>query len=488
MVDGAAAPSGHDSAARRTKIIATLGPSSNSPEMVRALIAAGVDVFRVNFSHAGHDDFARSLTMVREAAVRGGRSVAVLADLQGPKLRIGELENHQPVVLVDGADFEITTNSIVGSSRSVSTIYAPLPSDVKAGDRILLDDGALELRVQSTGATSVKTTVVHGGKLGEHKGMNLPGVAVSSPALTDKDRGDLAFAVGLGVDFVAISFVRKPEDVAVAKQAVRAAGADTPVIAKIEKPEAIERLEDILHESDAVMVARGDLGVEMPPEQVPTLQKHIIKRAGAHMIPVITATQMLESMIRAPRPTRAEASDVANAIIDGTDAIMLSGETAAGDYPVESVETMVRIAREAETSFPPRRERRMHKAESDSHAISRAACNIAESMDVRAIAAFTRTGFSARIVSKDKPPVPIYAFVPDETIARRLCLDSAVAPCIIDFGRSTEDLMETVETELLRRGVARQGEAVVVVGGTPLGMRGRTNLLKIIRAGEIASL
>jgi pyruvate kinase len=469
---------------RRTKVIATLGPACDSENAISALIDAGVDVFRVNFSHAAHADFDRWLKIVRRCEQQSGRWVAMLADLQGPKLRIGQLQGHQPVMLREGAAFAITTKPVSGSAQLVSTAYNALPHDVSRGDRILLDDGALELRVESTDEATVNAVVVHGGTLSEHKGINLPGVRVSSPALTDKDRDDLAFAVARGVDFIAISFVRRARDVSDAKSLVKAAGGDTPVIAKIEKPEAIAGLEDILRESDAVMVARGDLGVEMQPERVPTLQKLIIRRAGAHMIPVITATQMLESMIHAPRPTRAEASDIANAIIDGTDALMLSGETAAGEYPLESVQTMMRIAREAEASFPPR-ERRSQKVASDSHAIAQAACQIADTLDVRAIAAFTRSGFSARIVSKHHPPVPIYAFVPDGGVARRLALDSAVQACVIDFRRGTEELMEAVELELLRRGVAAQGDAVVVVGGTPMGVRGRTNFLKIMRAGEL---
>jgi pyruvate kinase len=472
----------HNGQFRRTRIVATIGPASSDPKIVRRLIDAGVDVFRVNFSHATHELFDRWIVTVREAAREADRHVGVLADLQGPKLRIGFLEDHKPVTLVAGATVEITTEPVIGNARRLSTTYAPLPHDVRQGDRILLNDGAIELVVTKTSEDTVTCLVRNGGELGEHKGMNLPGVAVSSPALTDKDRDDLAHAVERGVDYIAISFVRRPEDVIEARELVSQAGGTQPVLAKIEKPEAIERLDAILRASDAVMVARGDLGVEMPPERVPTLQKHIIRQAKDHLIPVITATQMLESMISSPRPTRAEASDVANAIIDGTDAIMLSGETAAGQYPVESVETMVRIALEAESSFPPRERRRLH-VDNDSHAISHAACHITESIDTKAIAAFTRTGFSARIVSKDRPAVPIYAFVPDEATARRLTLDWAVQPCVIDFDRSTEDLLEAVEVELVARGAVRQGEAVVVVGGTPMGMTGRTNFLKIVRAG-----
>ena len=466
---------------RRTKIVATIGPSSATPELVAALVQAGVNVFRINMSHTTHEQFRARIAMVRDAERDAGITIGVIADLQGPKLRIGQLQNHTAVTLTAGAPLEITTASITGDARRVSTTYAQLPKDVKAGDRILLDDGRIELRVTATTGTTVSTVVVNGGELGENKGVNLPGIKVSSPSLTEKDCEDLALAVAGGVDFVALSFVRSAQDVLDAKAEVKKAGGDTPVIAKIEKPEAIDHLDEILHVADAVMVARGDLGVEMAPERVPTLQKQIISRAREHLIPVITATQMLESMMHSPRPTRAEASDVANAIIDGTDATMLSGETAAGDYPVEAVATMVRIALETERSFPPVRERRRTKAvTSDSQAISQAAISITESIDVRAIAAFTRTGFSARIVSKDRPTVPVYAFVPDERIARRLSLDWAVQPFIVDFGRSTDDLIAAVEQKMLGILAMDQGQAVVMVGGTPLGVQGRTNFLRIM--------
>jgi pyruvate kinase len=469
---------------RRTKIVATLGPASCEPDAVEALIRAGVNVFRINLSHATHEQFAAWTKLIRQTEQRIDTTVSILADLQGPKLRIGELEGHRPVHLVAGAPFEITTRHVVGNAQRVSTTYAALPRDVKPGDRVLLDDGKIELRVVSASDSVVVTTILNGGELGEHKGMNLPGVRVSSPSLTEKDREDLRLALRNGVDFIALSFVRSAADVADAKAAVKEAGADTPIIAKIEKPEAIQALDEILDAADAVMVARGDLGVEMAPERVPTLQKQIIHQARAHLKPVITATQMLESMIHSPRPTRAEASDVANAIIDGTDAIMLSGETAAGEYPVEAVQTMVNIALEVEHSFPPVRDRRRGPVANDSRAISQAALSITESIDVGAIAAFTRTGFSARIVSKDRPAVPVYAFVPDKKIARRLLLDWAVEPRVLDFGRSTDDLIAAVEEQLLKLKAVAGGQAVVLVGGTPLGVAGRTNMLKILRPGE----
>ncbi len=468
---------------RRTKIVATLGPACRAPGMVDKLIGAGVDVFRVNLSHATLAELDDWIALVRTSAAARGRTVGVLADLQGPKLRLGDLVDHKPVELVDGAPVEITTRAVAGTSARLSTRYAALPRDVKPGDRILLADGALELRVDATDGDVVRCTVIHGGTIKEHAGMNLPGVAVSSPALTEKDRVDLEHAVRAGADFIALSFVRQPADLVEAKAAVAAAGGDTPVVAKIERPEAIEHLDEIIIESDAVMVARGDLGVEMLAERVPMLQKLIIKRAGALLKPVITATQMLESMVHSARPTRAEASDVANAIIDGTDGIMLSEETAAGEFPLEAVETMVRIALETEEFFPPR-VRRSLRVDSDSHAISHAACSITESIDVRCIAAFTSSGFSARIVSKDRPKVPIYAFAPNDVIGRRLALDWGVIPCLATFAGTTDELIATVESELLRRGAISPGDAVVVVGGTPMGVRGKTNFLKIVRPGS----
>jgi pyruvate kinase len=472
------------SSVRRTKIVATMGPASCEPAIVYALVGAGVNVFRINMSHATHEQFSSWTRTIRDAERRVGGTISILADLQGPKLRVGELEGHRPVHLAAGSPFEITTAHVVGNEQRIATTYAALPKDVKPGDRILLDDGKIELRVVSTSDKVVVTTVINGGELGEHKGMNLPGVRVSAPSLTEKDRVDLQLAVREEADFIALSFVRRASDVTDAKAAIKAAGADTPLVAKIEKPEAIDALEEILDVADAVMVARGDLGVEMAPERVPTLQKQIIRRARAHLIPVITATQMLESMMHSPRPTRAEASDVANAIIDGTDAIMLSGETAAGEYPIESVATMARIALEVEHSFPPIRDRRRSAVTNDSQAISQAAISITESIDVQAIAAFTRTGFSARIVSKDRPSVPVYAFVPSQLIARRLLLDWAVQPCVLDFGKSTDELIAAVEEELVRLKAASKGQAVVLVGGTPLGEAGRTNLLKILRPLE----
>src|SRR5258707_10757696 len=343
---------------RRTKIVCTIGPATNSEERLEQLIRAGMNVARLNFSHGTQDDHAIVIERIRTISARLDYSVAILQDLQGPKIRTGRLQNGQPVMLVDGASFTITTRPVIGNSQIVATTYQALPEDVKVGDRILLDDGLLELRVTGQDATDVYCEVIHGGLLKEHKGINLPGVAVSAPALTEKDRDDLKFGMLHGVDYVALSFVRKPEDVLEAKALIRQLQVEkgdkyivpTPLIAKLEKPEAVARLDDILEVVDGVMVARGDLGVEMPLEKVPLIQKRIIDRCNDLGLPVITATQMLESMITNPRPTRAEVSDVANAILDGTDAIMLSAETATGAYPIEAVQVMVRIAVETEAS------------------------------------------------------------------------------------------------------------------------------------------
>src|SRR5229473_3602678 len=335
---------------RHSKIVCTIGPASRSPRIVERLLRAGMDVARLNFSHGSRANHAESIALLRAAAMQIRKPIAILADLQGPKIRTGALAGSAPVVLRAGQKFVITTARILGDSTRVSTVFTPLPREVHRGDRILLSDGLIELRVQQVRGREVICEVVNGGALGEHKGINLPGVQLRVPALTPKDRADLLFALKHGANYIAVSFVRRPEDVLLAKALVRRAGKDTPVIAKLEKPEAIENLDAILRVADGVMVARGDLGVEMNPERVPVVQKAIIKRACEARLPVITATQMLESMTQNPRPTRAEASDVANAVFDGSDALMLSAETAAGKYPVESVQMMDRIIREAESS------------------------------------------------------------------------------------------------------------------------------------------
>src|SRR5713226_8887610 len=335
---------------RHSKIVCTIGPASRSPRTIDRLLRAGMDVARLNFSHGSHANHAESIAMLRTAATHIHKPIAILADLQGPKIRTGPLAGAMPVLLRTGQKFVITTARVLGDSTRVSTVFRPLPREVHRGDRILLSDGLIELRVERVRGGEVVCTVVNGGALGEHKGINLPGVKLRVPAMTPKDREDLVFALKQGADYIAVSFVRRPEDVLLAKQLIRRAGKDTPVIAKLEKPEAIENLDGILRAADGVMVARGDLGVEMSPERVPVVQKTVIARAREFRRPVITATQMLESMTENPRPTRAETSDVANAIFDGSDAVMLSAETASGKYPVEAVGMMARIIEEAEAS------------------------------------------------------------------------------------------------------------------------------------------
>ncbi len=470
---------------RRTKIVATLGPATSTPERIAGLIRAGMNVARLNFSHGTHAEHAARIAMVRRAAAEAGRHVAILQDLQGPKIRTGPLENGQPVELVAGQRFVITTEPIVGNANRVSTTYRALPLDVRPHDRILLSDGLIELVVISHTDTEVETEVVHGGRLREHQGINLPGVRVSAPAATEKDFVDLAFGLEQGVDYVALSFVRRASDVREVKEFIRRAGKQTPVIAKIERPEALDVLPEILAEADGIMVARGDLGVEMPPERVPIVQKQIIAAANRAMLPVITATQMLESMIHNPRPTRAEASDVANAILDGTDAVMLSGETAAGAYPIEAVQMMALIADAVEDSLTgsshstsPRWE--ITTAQSTPRAIAAAACTIANTLPVRFIVVLTQSGASARLVSHYRPQVPILAFCPSEETARRTSLYWGVTPIVIEARDRLDELEQQIVRYMRDMGIVRRGDLIVLSGGHPVYRYGPTNFLKVI--------
>jgi pyruvate kinase (EC 2.7.1.40) len=470
---------------RRTKIVATLGPATSTPERIAGLIRAGMNVARLNFSHGTHAEHAARIAMVRRAAAEAGRHVAILQDLQGPKIRTGPLENGQPVELVAGQRFVITTEPIVGNANRVSTTYRGLPLDVRPRDRILLSDGLIELVVIGHTDTEVETEVVHGGRLREHQGINLPGVRVSAPAATEKDFVDLAFGLEQGVDYVALSFVRRASDVREVKEFIRRAGKQIPVIAKIERPEALDVLPEILAEADGIMVARGDLGVEMPPERVPIVQKQIIAAANRAMLPVITATQMLESMIHNPRPTRAEASDVANAILDGTDAVMLSGETAAGAYPIEAVQMMALIADAVEDSLigsphstSPRWE--ITTAQSTPRAIAAAACTIANALPVRFIVVLTQSGASARLVSHYRPQVPILAFCPSEETARRTSLYWGVTPIVIEARDRLDELEQQIVRHMRDMGIVQRGDLIVLSGGHPVYRYGPTNFLKVI--------
>ncbi len=445
---------------RHSKIVCTIGPASRSPRMIDRLLSAGMDVARLNFSHGTHEEHAKSISMLRAAAIEHEKPIAILADLQGPKIRTGPLAGGGPVLLRAGQRFVITTARVLGDSTRVNTVFTPLPKEVHRGNRILLSDGLIQLRVEQVRDNQVICEVVNGGALGEHKGINLPGVKLHVPALTPKDRADLVFALKHGADYIAVSFVRRPEDVLLAKQLIRRAGKDTPVIAKLEKPEAIENLDAILRAADGVMVARGDLGVEMKPERVPVVQKTIIARAREFRRPVITATQMLESMTENPRPTRAEASDVANAIFDGSDAVMLSAETASGKYPVEAVGMMARIIEEAEASireFPrPAPQEQLKVAET----VAELVCHASRELHMKLIAVFTHSGFTARLVSRYRPLVPIVAFSPEAETRRRMALIWGVLPRKIQDVQKVDGLAKIAEKRLLEERLVRKGDVI----------------------------
>ena len=463
---------------RHSKIVCTIGPASRDPRILKKLLEAGMDVARLNFSHGSHSEHLAIIKTLRNTAQKLKKTIAILADLQGPKIRTGPLASGTAVQLRTGQEFTITTAKILGDSTRVNTTFLPLPKEVHRGDRILLSDGLIELRVESVQGREVNCRVVNGGALGEHKGINLPGIKLRVPALTPKDKADLKFALAHGVDYIAVSFVRRPEDVLLAKSVIRRAGKDTPVIAKLEKPEAIENLEEILRVSDGVMVARGDLGVEMSPERVPVVQKAIIARAREFRRPVITATQMLESMTENPRPTRAEASDVANAIFDGSDAVMLSAETASGKYPVEAASMMARIICEAEESMTefarPATQEKLKVAET----VAELVCHASRELHMRWIVVFTHSGFTARLISRYRPLVPIAAFSPEAATRRRMALVWGVRPLAIPDLRKVDQLAEISEKRLLQEKLVRKGDVIAVVAGTPMGVRGTTNFMK----------
>ncbi len=473
-------------AQRRTKIVCTLGPATDRGQVLRRLIRGGMDVARLNFSHGTRAEHVRRIERVRSEAGAAGRTVAILQDLQGAKLRVGPLASPVGVRLDAGREFVIAPGTFVGDATRVATTHSGLARDVKAGDRVLIDDGALELRVTGSRGRSLVTRVLRGGQLLPHKGMNFPGCALSAPALTPKDEQDLAIGLEHDVDFVALSFVRRPEDVKLLQRRIQAAHKRVAVIAKLEKPEAIRNLAGILAASDGVMVARGDLGVELSPEAVPLIQKSVIKQANAAGRIAITATQMLESMLHQRQPTRAEASDVANAILDGTDAVMLSGETAAGDFPVEALDMMLRITGAAERGngslIPPRPD---HAAVGFAHALSHAARQIAhDDLEVKALACYTTSGNTARLVSKDRPGLPIFAFTPHPHVQRQLALYWGVTPLSCPAMTDLEALVRVMDRQLLERKLLRAGDGVVVLAGAPLAFRHTTNSLRLHRVGE----
>jgi pyruvate kinase len=469
---------------RRAKIVCTLGPSTNTEAIMRELIRAGMDVARLNFSHGTHAEHAYMIERVRKAAELEGRVICLLQDLQGPKMRTGKLRDRTPVALKPGAHLTLTGRDVPGTASIISTTF-PIARDVLPGARILLSDGLIELRVISVKGEDVETEVVNGGLIGEHKGINLPGTPVSLPSITDKDKADIAFGLRHGIDAIAMSFVRTADDVVQTKRYIASLGGGVPVVAKLEKPQAIDNLEAIFEVTDAVMVARGDLGVEVPPERVPVIQKHVIRRASDWRKPVITATQMLESMIENPRPTRAEASDVANAIFDGTDAAMLSGETASGKYPLEAVKMMSSIICETEAHMDeimPWRRRRERRQLSISETICESVAHAAEDLDMKAVAVFTQSGTTARLVSKYRPKCPTFAFAHEPHITNQLNLLWGVTPIQCDIAPNAEDMVRGAEEELIRRNVVKNGDVMGVISGT-LGSTGSTNLMRLHTVG-----
>jgi pyruvate kinase len=466
---------------RRAKIICTIGPACNSEAAMRDLMRLGMDVARLNFSHGTHEDHARNIHRLRAAAEKERRTICILQDLQGPKIRTGRLAGHEPVLLKAGSTVVITPRDIAGTATRLATTFPDLAREVSVGARILLRDGLVELRVRVIRGADVVCDVLNGGTLGEHQGINLPGTPLSIPAVTEKDLKDLQFGLAHQVDAVALSFVRSAADVNMVREIVKRQRSDTPLIAKLEKPQAIDHLEEILQAVDGIMVARGDLGVEMPPEKIPVIQKHVIRRCAVWRKPVITATQMLESMIENPRPTRAEVSDVANAIFDGTDAVMLSAESASGKYPREAVSMMSRIVIEAETKmdeFTPPRRRRDRLGLSIAETICESIAHAAEDLPMGAIAVFTETGNTARMISKYRPKAPIYAFTPNATVAQRTHLYWGVRPLTCVQGLSGDAMVEVAERELLARRLLQSADVLGVVAGTRQAS-GSTNFMRL---------
>ncbi len=469
---------------RRAKIVATLGPTSSSYERIRELVESGMDVARLNLSHGSYDDHAAVYEHVRRASDAVGRGVGVLIDLQGPKIRLGTFAD-QPPLLTVGDRFIITTERVPGDGLIASTTYAGLPGDVSAGDTILIDDGRVSLEVVDVDGPRVVTTVLEGGRVSNHKGINLPGVAVSVPAMSDKDLEDLRWGLRIGADLVALSFVRSPEDIVDVHAVMDEEGQRIPVLAKVEKPQAVENLEEIVRVFDGIMVARGDLGVELPLEAVPLVQKRAIELCRIAAKPVIVATQMLDSMVTATRPTRAEASDVANAVLDGADAVMLSGETSVGDHPGHVVRTMSRIIQHVEENglerlrpLPP------DPPGSTAKALTRAAVDVATAVRAASMIPFTETGSSARLIARWRSPAPILAFTPNPRVRSQLALVWGVETFLVPKVLHTDDMVVQVDRALLEIGRAQPGERVVIVAGVPPGIPGTTNGMRVHLMGS----
>jgi pyruvate kinase len=469
---------------RHTKIIATIGPATSSARAIRELVAAGVDIFRLNFSHGSHASHGEVVRHLRAAAREARRSVAIMQDLSGPKIRTGTLQGGVPLTLAAGDPLTIAVGDFAGAPGRVSTTYADLPKSVRAGDLLLLDDGRIQLRVDEVTGDELQTVVIDGGSLGEHKGINAPGVELPSVGLTPKDAADLTFGVSAGVDFMALSFVQTERDMRDAREALRQAGApQLPLIAKLERPEAIARIEEILRQSDAVMVARGDLGLELPLERVPRVQKEITRRARALGIPVIVATQVLESMRTEPRPTRAEVSDAANAVYDRVDAIMLAGETAIGAYPVRAVQTLDLVIRDAESiaSTETFDIEDTHILPAHGRAICDAAVTLAAHAQAAAIVAVTRGGKTARVLSALRPSTPIYAATDEARVSQRLALCWGVMPVTTDLTGDVHAAASRIGQELVERGAIPRTSTIVLVSVTPDLAPGPSNFLKLQR-------
>jgi pyruvate kinase len=468
---------------RRAKIVCTLGPAVNTPERIRELVDAGMDVARLNLSHGSHADHEEVYRMVRAAADESGHGVGIFADLQGPKIRLGKVANG-PLLLAEGEEFTITTRAVAGDASVCSTTYDGLPGDVAPGDPILIDDGRVRLEVLSVRDTDVLTRVKVAGPVSDHKGINLPGVAVSVPAMSDKDVEDLRWALHQTVDFIALSFVRSASDAEDVRKVMTEENVFLPVIAKIEKPQAIDNIEGIVDAFDGFMVARGDLGVECPLEDVPFLQKQVIEVARRHAKPVIVATQMLESMISAPRPTRAEASDVANAVLDGADAVMLSGETSVGRFPIETVETMARIIESTEDHGLARMAAIDWQPRTRGGVIAKAASEVADRIGARYLVAFTQSGDSARRLSRYRGPIPTLAFTPVPVVRSQLAMSWGVETFLGEPVEHTDEMVRQVDEHLLRIKRVQEGDLVVIIAGSPPGIPGSTNALRIHRMGD----
>ncbi|GAB6159283.1 pyruvate kinase [Desulfotomaculum varum] len=468
---------------RKTKIVCTIGPASESSEQVKRLLAAGMDVARLNFSHGTHQEHGKRIAVLRQEAARMGKHLAIILDTKGPEIRTGMVPE-QGVYLNSGATFVLDTDPAPGSPERVSITYAELWREVAPGTRILIDDGQMELEVTAVEPARITTVVLSGGLLKSQKGVNIPDASIQLPAVTAKDEADIRFGLAQGIDFIAASFVRKAADVLAVRRIVEEAGADVQIIAKIENREGLANLDAILQVADGLMVARGDLGVEIPAEEVPIAQKEMIHKCNMLGKPVIVATQMLDSMIRQPRPTRAEASDVANAILDGADAIMLSGETAAGKYPVEAVMMMDKIARRTETILANQSRERSPQI-NVTEAISHAGCTIAEDLQAAAILTPTHSGLTARMISKYRPRCPIVAATPFAATARRLALQWGVQPLLVPAGDGTDQVMAVAVTTALQHRLVQTGDLVVITAGVPAGQTGTTNMIKIQVVGNI---